>query len=391
MKPFEKHPIVKKALSNCGENIKPNLVGVRGKLYDLSDFDHPGGNAFINICKGLDATSLFETHHINIKRAEIVLSTIEPKGNYEYHKFSWNSYNTLRNTVFSIFPTRKSRRMNVKTLNYLYVYVFLTIIFHVYILSLEKINYYYFAICTLSSILNTICGGFGHNGLHRLELSSILLDWNGLSSYEWLHEHVHSHHMYVNTVNDHDAISMTPFLNWIEGFGKAIFGSKGKHIIYSLGVVIVAIQGNFVHRTRWDILNSKDFPIFMKLAPIVFILRVASHIIFQGLYQGLLTCFFIMMLGGYYFSTLAHLNHANPDTEMLNDFISSQLSNTIDINVPHYLSHFFLFLDSQRCHHLFPTIDHSQLFYLQGFISGRSKNMFFLNDRVNKTLNKVCD
>ena len=116
---YRNSPILRRTSNELNKEIPPSTIGIHGKLYDIKTFVHPGGDAFLKIAEETDATSLFETHHINIKRAEIVLSTIEPKGNYEYHKFSWDSYNTLRNTVFTIFPTRKSRRMNVKTLNYL--------------------------------------------------------------------------------------------------------------------------------------------------------------------------------------------------------------------------------------------------------------------------------
>ena len=74
------------------------------------------------------------------------------------------------------------------------------------------------------------------------------MDFNGLSTPEWLLEHISSHHMYTNTKHDHDAISMMPFLNWIPTKDKSLFSSRGKHIIYLLAEIIVPIQGLLIHK-----------------------------------------------------------------------------------------------------------------------------------------------
>ena len=68
-----------------------------------------------------------------------------------------------------------------------------------------------------SAAVNTICGSLGHNAVHRMEVASVLLDWNGLSAVEWVLEHISSHHMHTNTCHDHDAISMEPIIAWLPG------------------------------------------------------------------------------------------------------------------------------------------------------------------------------
>ena len=67
---FRKHPIVKKAINEINTNIPNNCVGIKGIIYNISNFNHPGGNTFIEINKGCDITTLFETHHINHKLAK---------------------------------------------------------------------------------------------------------------------------------------------------------------------------------------------------------------------------------------------------------------------------------------------------------------------------------
>ena len=65
-----------------------------------------------------------------------------------------------------------------------------------------------------------------------------------------------------------------------------------------------------------------------------------------------------MTLAGYYFSVLAHLSHVDVDEKNIENFALAQMRNTVDIGGPAKLS---LFLDRQRMHHLFPTIDHTRL------------------------------
>ena len=66
---FYKHPIVKKAIYSLNTDIPDNCIGIHGKIYNIDNFKHPGGNTFLEINKGCDVTTLFETHHINYKLA----------------------------------------------------------------------------------------------------------------------------------------------------------------------------------------------------------------------------------------------------------------------------------------------------------------------------------
>lgn len=387
MKPFECHPIMKKAFYDLHKNINPDLIGIHGFMYDLSNFNHPGGNGFIEMCKGTDATKLFETHHLNIRKAQDALLALKSSGQYQKSNIDWGSYKNLRAIAFKSFPTRKSRTMNLHTKFVLILNISLALFFHILVLYSTPWTFSYICLCFISSFFNTICGGFGHNGVHRMELSSILLDWNGLSAYEWLHEHIHSHHMYVNSHNDHDAISMSPFLHWIKHYEKAIFGSKGKHIIYLIGEIVVVIQGNLGHRMRWKVLFNTKYPIHIRLSPFLFILRLYSHISYQGLVNGIISLCVNLSIASYYFSALAHMNHAK--THMIDntsDFVKKQRCNTTDINIPSIFSSIFLFLDRQTLHHLFPTIDHSKLLKLQKY---RGKKMCI--SKLNKLVNDVLD
>ena len=42
------------------------LVKFEGELYDLSEFDHPGGNTIIGILRNLDVTTIVRMFHSSI-------------------------------------------------------------------------------------------------------------------------------------------------------------------------------------------------------------------------------------------------------------------------------------------------------------------------------------
>lgn len=400
---YKLHPVVNKAFKNLNNNIPDNLVGIRGKLYNIDNFNHPGGNTFLEINKGCDITHLFETHHVNIKLAEKYLNKLESVGEYKIkYEYDYSRYNNIREQVFNDFKSLKSRCMNNYNKFILCFYLLLGIISNYNLLRFKSFSFNFFIFSFINSILNTVLGGFGHNGLHKLELSTLLLDFNGLSTSEWLLEHVSSHHMYTNTIYDHDAISMMPFLNWIPNIKKSIFSSSGKHIIYLLAEIIVSIQGLFIHRFRLKLFNNNKISRLVKYSPFIFIFRIFIHLYFQGFYFGSITLLLNLSIAGYYFTYLAHLNHENCEIINYNngkiDFLNYQLNNTedIDININEFINYLFLNLRKQSMHHLFPTIDHchSDKIYnilKRNNIIHKKDTLINLNNKINNAFNKYAN
>ena len=276
-------PLVRRALYPLEENIPDGLVGLRGFAYDVSDLDHPGGNLFLKLVSGTDCTALFETHHVNIVAAEKALEKCRCVCRYKQCKdipTDFSSYKRLRAEVYTAFPTRASRKMPFREFLRMAAWITSAFFVHFTLLYLNPFTFTWLLLCVLSAVLNTICGGYGHNAIHRLDPAAILLDWNGLSSYEWLHEHISSHHPFVNTEFDHDAISMEPFVNWLPERPKGLLPEVyGKHLIYAIAEIVVCIQGLIVHRVRWKV--PEEAPIWLKYAPLVFIFRICTCIMFS--------------------------------------------------------------------------------------------------------------
>jgi hypothetical protein len=360
-------PDVNKALHLICKHIPHDCICIHGKLYheaQIDTFKHPGGQLFIEISKGTDATALFETHHINYNKALNALSSLSVATDTESEKFDifydFSSYREFRHHAFQLFKTDTSRRMNLLTTLTLWFTISITAIMH-YVTVTETVGSLRWVLsCFCSAFLNTVCGGYGHNAVHVLHFTSVLLDWNGLSAYEWLHEHVHSHHMYTNTAFDHDALSMMPLLHWIpendsSHITTGLLPHWGKHLIFSIAEIAVAFNGLFIHRTRWK-LGNKKIPLWLQLAPCLFVVRLGSYF-FQK--NGFVTFLLTMGLAGYYFSYLAHLSHVYGGNYMPN-FLIHQLQNTKDIPTPLFPA-MVMFLDRQTLHHLLPTIDHTRL------------------------------
>ena len=406
---YKKHPVVNRALKELSQDIPDDCVGIHGLLYNVDNFNHPGSNAFIEINKGTDITNLFETSHININLANKYLKTLKVKGAYnQVYTYDFTLYEKLRDRVYGAFFNKNRRNMRMITKFNIFIFTLFGLYYHINLLISDfnnLFNFMYYLI--VSSIFNTILGGYGHNGLHRLNYSTLYLDWNGLSTTEWLLEHISSHHMYTNTKYDHDAISLMPFLNWIETPSRSFFSVKGKHLIYLIGEIVVAIQGNLIHKTRWKIISNNKYPLFLRLSPFVFIIRVISHLLIQGITTGIISLLLSLGFASYYFSYLAHLNHSNnylsitsnkiEELVNINDFVYNQLNNTADIDIDDEYGSLILNLNKQTIHHLFPTVDHYHLNVIRNLIKNileeydlkvYKKSINYLNNKVNYMLKK---
>jgi hypothetical protein len=356
------NPTCARALKGTAQPCPKDCVIIHNVIYNIGEFAHPGGRVFLKLSDSIDITALFESSHVNGSLARNVLSTLPIVGNVapKGAQYDYSKYEQLRQWLFCFMPTRASRSAYSRVP--LAVWSVACIVLHCTVLSIQFLSPLWLLMCAISALCNTVMGGFGHNGVHRLHPSAVALDWNGLSCFEWLSEHVVSHHPFVNTEHDHDAISLEPLLTWLPG-RDAIFGcaqiSPVRHLTYLLSEMIVALQGMFVHGSRWKAVRY-EAPMWMVCAPLLFILRIASHILVQDPFVAFASLFVTMSMAGYGFATLAHWSHDIVSESIGGCFVKQQLANTRDIEPLGLTNEWSLFLDRQRAHHLFPTVDHSR-------------------------------
>jgi len=363
---YSVHPVVRKAVDPIHAKVRRGWVGVHGTLYSTNTVAaiHPGGKVWIEMVDGTDATELFETSHMNAKKATETLDALPKEGFYEMEKrrrpLDFELYHTFRERALDLFPTRESRRKGYPRL--LYVWVATCFFSHWLLFTKGGTLLVTLFLCFLCAFTNTVLGGYGHSYMHQLRPASLFLDWNGLSTLEWLQEHVSSHHPFVNTPYDHDSISMLPFVDWLRENRRRGGWNFLAFPIFAIGEVAVTIQGYFGHRSRWKA-APRSSPVWMRYSPFVFLVRVMLHLSFLGVWKGSATLLFSLCVASFHFSYLAHLNHATGfEGERSGCFATHQLENTRDILLPPFLERWFggsaiLFLDRQEMHHLFPILD----------------------------------
>ena len=359
------NPICRRALGPVSNVCARHCVAIHNVVYDVRDFDHPGGRVLLELCGGRDATELFEMSHVNHAAALRVLKTRRVVGHTEgppTHEYS--RYKDIRAKVFELYPTRASRSASTETQIRVTVCTLTALTLHiVLLLQVTTMSASWFVLCLLSAVANTLLGAYGHNGVHRVQPHALGLDWNGLSSFEWLSEHVISHHPFVNTERDHDAISMEPIMSWLPWRSGACGSAQTswvRHVVYTLSELIVALQGTCVHMTRWRA-TAYGAPWWMCVAPLLFVVRVGSYYAFHPPLLATLTLLTTMTPAGYAFATLAHLSHDHVTQTSSKCVVERQLRNTRDIQPLGCTGEATLFLDRQCAHHLFPTIDHQRL------------------------------
>lgn len=354
------HPMVSRAVSELCDGIPSSCIGIHGNLYDVTDFvdRHPGGAAWIGLCRGMDATALFESMHLNQSRALALLATLPTRGTHE-QRIAWEygAYRTIADRAArQRFAQRSARRETADSSRRFRTYACAVGLLHALLLRAPASGILWWSLCVLSGVANTILGGYGHNYLHQMDPRALALDWNGLSSFEWCLEHVASHHPHPNTPQDHDSISMSPFVSWL----RPTWSNVLIYPLFCVGEVAVALQGNLGHRCRWHAMGRRDVPRWMRWAPWLFVSRVATHLLAHGWAWGLVGVLATTGIASFYFALMAHLNHA-PQADSTKDFLTHQLGSTHDLRVAPRVRDAALGLDRQTLHHLFPSVDHSRL------------------------------
>eukprot|EP01062_Namystynia_karyoxenos_P062149 TRINITY_DN55077_c0_g1_i1.p1 TRINITY_DN55077_c0_g1~~TRINITY_DN55077_c0_g1_i1.p1 ORF type:complete len:485 (+),score=117.57 TRINITY_DN55077_c0_g1_i1:82-1455(+) len=206
--------------------LTPELWCVRGGLYDLSGFArlHPGGSTWIEETRGMDVTEWFETHHVDIGKAEALLArykvgdatrfdpilTFEPSG----------FYSSLRRRVYAELhrqrkggiagPARRTVRWGVALL-LAWAGTFCAMARR---RSGAARGSYLFAVpCGL---LLYALSGLGHNFFHMRDTRwRYLWDLTFFSSYRWRLSHALAHHPFANLEIDPEASAVEPYVAYL--------------------------------------------------------------------------------------------------------------------------------------------------------------------------------
>lgn len=215
-----------------------SLWRIHDKLYDLTNFNHPGGQTFIEISKDTDITELFETSHYNIEKARAMLDKYYVRdcdknhsrysAFFTFHKDGF--YSRLRSKINKIM--QEQHLIQFEQQNYLWssrfyhdcmfiVHLFL-MVFGIKIAVSEDS-------CTTCSRLIFIAAGVvlgflqvcAHNFFHKKDNWRMYsFDLTMTSSYEWRISHAYSHHNYANTIMDYEIQAFEPLVMYLPFVAK---------------------------------------------------------------------------------------------------------------------------------------------------------------------------
>lgn len=196
------------------------LWELHGKYYDFMPFieDHPGGKRFLMQCRGMDATTLFETSHLFESVPYKYLKKYQVGVNEDYtSEFDWDGdgfYPTLKKRVQEYFlksATEKNLKGKAKRFAHHGTPIFLVRLVILYLVFIGvSIGAVVFGniFCAIAwGPVTFAIGGYGHEAMHggvfasskaNRILALFSLDLMTISSFVYTAVHVPLHHVVTN-------------------------------------------------------------------------------------------------------------------------------------------------------------------------------------------------
>jgi len=223
------------------------LWTIHGQAYDLSGFhDHPGGQEWLQLSAGRDATVLFETHHVRIGRARRRLNEFlvpagaplaPPAASWDWRDDGF--YATVRRRAEEILtgsctdqgsswevamgPTRCMKLAR----DFAVVWYFASF---VAVLATRSVW-----AAAMFGTLTAIMGGFGHNALHGrgARWDASLFSLSGTSYKVYRLDHVFGHHCFCNSEKDPDLTALNPVVVYSKPGRNADSPSPSRAVMFS--------------------------------------------------------------------------------------------------------------------------------------------------------------
>ena len=199
------------------------LTKINGKMYNLTDFNHPGGKVPMYLINNKDGTCLFESYHPISDRKILnqILQKYEIKDNgsipeqkvYNFTNFDKDPFvNELREKVYTYFKkisiknncslveaTKMTlyRKLEVLTLFSLFLFSILLFINN-FLLGLFMMSLFGWVL-TVNTYHDISHFAFSTN--KSIENILLPLHYWIYPTFSWLEDHVYTHHGYTNVIN----------------------------------------------------------------------------------------------------------------------------------------------------------------------------------------------
>ena len=411
---------------------------IYGKLYNLENFNHPGGLEILNLCKNEpDCTALFESYHAfcNMDKIKSIMKKYEVKDiksrktmfNFNKNGFYTVCKDRVRSYIQGDSKANYSWLITVFFSTLLFVFCqyqlllvgsFINLLFGSFVGSLFKI------LCSLLSGISLVFLGFNvlHDGSHYAiskypfinnccsKLIQSLLLWNHTL---WTYHHCIRHHQYTgNIVYDPDLIHTNPFLRKSNKIKSKPYEFTKNHIDIKLLLLNIFIPGalfgqSLLYHFFWirkGFLWKMTLPsTFGKLDDILQYL-LSLLFIFIEIYYGGLFYFYLHIIG----TNIAYFVGLAPDHDMYSTHL--EIDKNVDIELDwgesqvrhsgNFLNNNVIFsklmggINYQIEHHLFPTLCNHKLMEIAPIVKQCCQEFDIPYVCINnplKIVNEVCD
>jgi fatty acid desaturase len=394
------------------------VVKIHNKYYDITNFDHPGGLVAIMAANRRDATALYESHHPFSDREmmDAVLKKYEmheerekcenyllPGENENGDIFDWEetlkSDFTLevRDKVKKHFQHEAEERgvslleaTKATPARWCEWGCFMgATAWSFYTMLYSQSIFWSWVNMFLFPCMYWISAGMLHDGSHfavsrdwRINLGMQYIYRVISSPYEWLHQHIIGHHPYTN-IQDKD-----PDLNHSGGdmrftdqtkwnikhikqeniyFILSLFALVGMNVKNSLMLIVTQKYNNVVYKIpigmKYNILHLCDTLLYMYIF-FIFPFKIWSP--FYAIKHAILP--YLLLSAIFIFN--ASINHTQSESiksKNKNWYIHQvTTANNFGTHWPHYYTS--IGLNYQIEHHLFPTVNHCHLRYIQPIV-----------------------
>jgi hypothetical protein len=228
--------------------------------YDLSTFNHPGGDDWLDFTRGNDITELVESSHPNIDKIKAILPKYfvrhctkdEPRNSGAFTFKEDGFYCVLRKRAWEILRTHGTGA----SFDMLFLHDSLLLSFFALLSAamLPNLNQWsWVTLAILAGFILQCVGTVSHNFYHkRTNWRMFTWDLTPYASYEWRISHAYSHHTFPNTAYDYEVTVFEPFLLFLP-----IPKSFARLILTPFMIQFLACVGMHLQASKFSITGPK--------------------------------------------------------------------------------------------------------------------------------------
>ncbi len=348
---------------------------IHGKMYDLTNFNHPGGSIPIDIIDNKDSTCLFESYHpvSNREKLNNILSKYEVHDDnsiiqqdvYDFSIFNDDFTKEVRMEVYNYFnniATKNNCTLIEATKMTAIKKIELIVLASIFIINLIRWFYtnnfiYLFTIpFSYYLLLVNYFHDAGHFALFTnkyIETIMFCCIYFIYSSIGWYNYHTYEHHSYANIVNSD--IDLDNYVNINRLYVYNYFVQILCTTLYSNNSLdIKLIRYNYKH-LLFVLINILYKILYIKLFFI-------DKLIF-GIFKSILSYFIPIICIQILFAIFTQINHIHKENFTNNQhFYRHQILTSTNVKTNSYIMRIFSGgLNCQIEHHLFPSINSCHL------------------------------